>query len=109
MDFAGTGKSDGDRHPKINDNVLIGAGATILGNISVGKGAMVASGSLVLKPVPPKTMVAGSPAKEVGKIAGEAHKRAAVSKFALYVIQTSILIWEEAGGRSDAFACNGIS
>ncbi len=36
---AGTGKEDGDRHPKISDNVLIGACARILGNIHVGKGA----------------------------------------------------------------------
>ena len=61
----------GDRHPKVNDNVLIGANATILGNISIGKGAQVAAGSLVLKDVPPRTMVAGSPAKEVGKVTGE--------------------------------------
>ena len=51
-------------------NVLIGANATILGNISIGKGAQVAAGSLVLKDVPPRTMVAGSPAKEVGKVTG---------------------------------------
>ena len=69
--FPGTGKEHGDRHPKVNDNVLIGAAATILGNISIGKGAMVAAGSLVLKTVPPKTMVAGSPAKEIGKIHGD--------------------------------------
>ena len=67
---AGTGKEVGDRHPKVNDNVLIGASATILGNISIGKGAQVAAGSLVLKNVPPRTMVAGSPAKEVGKVTG---------------------------------------
>lgn len=66
----GTGKEVGDRHPKVNDNVLIGASATILGNISIGKGAQVAAGSLVLKNVPPRTMVAGSPAKEVGKVTG---------------------------------------
>ncbi len=35
--FAGTGKEVGDRHPKVNDNVLIGANATILGNITIGK------------------------------------------------------------------------
>ena len=55
----------------MNDNVLIGASATILGNISIGKGAQVAAGSLVLKDVPPRTMVAGSPAKEVGKVTGK--------------------------------------
>lgn len=73
MLFIGTGKEVGDRHPKVNDNVLIGASATILGNISIGKGAQVAAGSLVLKNVPPRTMVAGSPAKEVGKVTGELH------------------------------------
>lgn len=68
--LGGTGKEHGDRHPKISDNVLIGASATILGNIRIGKGAQVAAGSLVLKPVPPRTMVAGSPAKEIGTVSG---------------------------------------
>ncbi|DBA90771.1 hypothetical protein WJX77_003879 [Trebouxia sp. C0004] len=68
--LGGTGKEVGDRHPKVSDNVLIGANATILGNITIGKGAQVAAGSLVLKDVPPRTMVAGSPAKEVGKVTG---------------------------------------
>ncbi|KAI3432387.1 hypothetical protein D9Q98_003943 [Chlorella vulgaris] len=68
--LGGTGKVHGDRHPKISDNVLIGASASILGNIRVGKGAQVAAGSLVLKPVPPRTLVAGSPAKEIGTIKG---------------------------------------
>ena len=70
MLVAGTGKECGDRHPKISNNVLIGAGATILGNIAIGKGAQVAAGSLVLKPVPPRTMVAGSPAVVVGTVTG---------------------------------------
>lgn len=64
----GTGKDTGDRHPKISDNVLISAGATVLGNIRVGRGSQVAAGSLVLKPVPTHTMVAGSPAVPVGKV-----------------------------------------
>ena len=69
--LGGTGKEVGDRHPKISDNVLIGASATVLGNITVGRGAQIAAGSLVLKPVPPHTMVAGSPAQPVGKLFGE--------------------------------------
>lgn len=64
--LGGTGKDAGDRHPKIQEGVLIGAGATILGNIVVGRGAMVAAGSLVLKDVPAHSMVAGTPAKVVG-------------------------------------------
>lgn len=67
--LGGTGKEGGDRHPKIGDGVLIGAGAKVLGNITIGRCARVASGSVVLKSVPPETTVAGVPAKVVG-IAG---------------------------------------
>lgn len=63
MTLGGTGKEHGDRHPKVGDGVLIGAYASILGNIQIGKGAQVAAGSLVLKPVLPHQMVAGSPAQ----------------------------------------------
>lgn len=56
----------GDRHPKVRRNVTIGAGATILGNIEVGEGAIVAAGSVVINPVEPFTVVAGVPAKVVG-------------------------------------------
>ena len=65
--LGGTGKETGDRHPKIRRGVLIGAGAKILGNIEVGHCALVAAGSVVLKPVPPRTTVAGVPAKVVGE------------------------------------------
>jgi len=65
--LGGTGKEVGDRHPKIRDNVLIGARSTILGNIIVESGAMIAAGSLVLKPVPANGMVAGNPARVVGR------------------------------------------
>ncbi len=65
--LGGTGKEDGDRHPKIGDGVLISAGAKILGNISVGEGAKVGAGSVVLSDVPPHTTVAGVPARVVGR------------------------------------------
>lgn len=52
----------GDRHPKVRRGAVVGASATILGNIEVGEGAIVASGSVVLRPVPPFTRVAGNPA-----------------------------------------------
>ncbi len=66
--LGGTGKAGGDRHPKIGDHVLIGAGAKILGNIKVGCGSRVAAGSVVLKDVPPRTTVAGVPARIVGAV-----------------------------------------
>ena len=64
--LGGTGKEGDDRHPKVADCVLLGAGAKVLGNIRVGKCSRVAAGSLVLKEVPPNTTVAGVPAKVVG-------------------------------------------
>ena len=64
--LGGTGKENEDRHPKIRRGVMIGAGAKILGNIEVGHCARIAAGSVVLKPVPHNTTVAGVPAKVVG-------------------------------------------
>lgn len=64
--LGGSGKETGDRHPKIGDNVLVGAGAKILGNIKVGRCSRVAAGSVVLAEVPPNVTVAGVPAKIVG-------------------------------------------
>lgn len=66
--LGGTGKTDGDRHPKIHDGVMIGAGAAVLGNIIVGRCSRIAAGSVVLQPVEPMTTVAGVPAKVVGKV-----------------------------------------
>jgi serine O-acetyltransferase len=64
--LGGTGATDRERHPKIGRNVLIGAGAKVLGDITVGDCARVAAGSVVLKPVPPGCTVAGVPARIVG-------------------------------------------
>ena len=65
--LGGSGKETGDRHPKVGRGVMIGAGAKILGNIHIGDCARVAAGSVVLKDVPPKTTVAGVPARVVGE------------------------------------------
>lgn len=65
--LGGTGKEDGDRHPKIEDGVLIGAGAKVLGNIRIGHCSRVAAGSVVLADVPPCKTVAGVPARIVGE------------------------------------------
>ncbi|XP_048594454.1 serine acetyltransferase 1, chloroplastic [Brassica napus] len=64
--LGGTGKQCGDRHPKIGDGVLIGAGTCVLGNITIGEGAKVGSGSVVLKDVPPHTTAVGNPARLIG-------------------------------------------
>ncbi len=64
--LGGTGKTCGDRHPKIRRGVLIGAGATVLGGITVGEGAKIGAGSIVLENVPAYTTVVGNPARPVG-------------------------------------------
>lgn len=65
--LGGTGKEHEDRHPKIRQGVMIGAGAKILGNIEIGRCARIAAGSVVIKPVPNNVTVAGVPAKVVGE------------------------------------------
>ena len=69
--LGGTGKTSGDRHPKVGRGVLIGAGAKILGNVKIGEGSKIAAGSVVLTDVPPHTTVAGVPAVIVGRPAAE--------------------------------------
>ena len=69
--LGGTGKESEDRHPKVRRGVLLGAGAKVLGNIEVGEYSRVATGSVVLKPVPPRTTVAGVPARVIGKAGSE--------------------------------------
>jgi serine O-acetyltransferase len=69
--LGGTGKTTGDRHPKVHRGVLIGAGAKILGNVQIGEGSKVAAGSVVLTDVPPHTTVAGIPAVVMGRPATE--------------------------------------
>ena len=63
--LGGTGAERGDRHPKVGQGVLLGAGAKVLGNITIGDHAKIASGSVVLKPVPPHSTAAGVPARIV--------------------------------------------
>ena len=64
--LGGTGKDDGIRHPTIRRGVLLGAGASVLGNIEIGSCSRVAAGSVVLHDVPANRTVAGVPAKVVG-------------------------------------------
>jgi serine O-acetyltransferase len=76
--LGGTGKVGGDRHPKIKRGVMIGAGAKVLGNITVGEDARIAAGSVVLSDVAARCTVAGVPAKPVGGPCCEGTKPAEV-------------------------------
>jgi serine O-acetyltransferase len=62
VSLAGTGKEKGQRHPTIGNNVVIGAGAIVLGNIKVGDNARIGAGAVVTHEVPPDTTVVGNPA-----------------------------------------------
>lgn len=70
--LGGTGKQSGDRHPKVGPGVLLCAGAKVLGNIRIGRGAKVGAGSVALKDVPPHSTVVGVPARVVGRPRSEA-------------------------------------
>ncbi|MEX2488648.1 MAG: serine O-acetyltransferase, partial [Pseudomonadales bacterium] len=65
--LGGTGKDSGDRHPKIRRDVLLGANASVIGNIEVGEGAKVGAGSVVMSDVPAHVTVTGVPARVVGR------------------------------------------
>jgi serine O-acetyltransferase len=67
--IGGTGKEAGDRHPKIREGVMIGAGAGIFGNVEIGARAKIGAGSVVLKAVPAQCTAAGVPARLVGPCA----------------------------------------
>lgn len=68
--LGGTGKDVGKRHPTVENGVMIGAGAKVLGPITIGRNAKVAAGAVVVKDVEPNCTVVGVPG-EVVRIDGE--------------------------------------
>ena len=68
--LGGTGKQTGKRHPTLGDNVMVGAGAKLLGNFTVGSGPRIAAGAVVLTDVPENATAVGVPAKVV-RVAGK--------------------------------------
>lgn len=67
--LGGSGKKGVDRHPKVGNGVLLGAGASVLGNIRVGDGCQVGAGTLVIGDLPPHSVAVGVPAKIIGSFA----------------------------------------
>ena len=63
--LGGTGKERGKRHPTIEDNVMISAGAKVLGSFTIGANSKIGAGSVVLSPVPPGCTVVGVPGRVV--------------------------------------------
>lgn len=63
--LGGTGKETGKRHPTLEDNVMVSAGAKIIGSFTIGENSKIGAGSVVLKPVPPNCTVVGVPGRIV--------------------------------------------
>lgn len=63
--LGGTGKEHGKRHPTIGDNVMISAGAKVLGSFTIGENSKIGAGSVVLSEVPPNSTVVGVPGRVV--------------------------------------------
>ena len=63
--LGGTGKQKGKRHPTLEDNVMVGCGAKVLGDITIGANSMIGAGSVVLNDVPPNSTVVGVPGRVV--------------------------------------------
>lgn len=68
--LGGTGKDEGKRHPTLGNNVMVGAGAKVLGPMTIGDNAKIAAGAVVLDAIPADSTAVGIPAKVV-RIAGE--------------------------------------
>ncbi|MBR5498173.1 MAG: serine O-acetyltransferase, partial [Clostridia bacterium] len=60
-----TGKDVGKRHPTVGNNVMVGAGAKVLGPIKIGDNSKIAAGSVVLHEIPPNSTAVGTPARVV--------------------------------------------
>lgn len=63
--LCGTGKDKGKRHPTLGNNIVVGAGAKILGPVTIGDNVKIGAGSVVLKSIPPNSTVVGVPGKIV--------------------------------------------
>lgn len=89
--LGGTGLEKGKRHPTIGNNVVVGAGAKILGNISVGDNSYIGSNAVVIKDVPPNSTVVGVP----GRITKQDGKKIDVSLDHIHVLDPIMQSIEE--------------
>ncbi|MCU7958823.1 MAG: serine O-acetyltransferase [gamma proteobacterium symbiont of Bathyaustriella thionipta] len=78
--LGGTSWKKGKRHPTLGDNVVVGAGAKVLGPLNIGQGARIGSNAVVVKDVPEQTTVVGVPGRLVQPAQAKAHRRETASK-----------------------------
>jgi serine O-acetyltransferase len=95
--LGGTGKERGKRHPTIGDNVVIGAGAKVLGNITIGDNSYIGSNAVVIKDVPPNSTVVGVP----GRITKQEGKKIDISLDHIHVLDPLLTEIEELKKRLD--------
>eukprot|EP00898_Chlorokybus_atmophyticus_P000045 jgi/Chlat1/1040/Chrsp110S01553 len=88
--LGGTGASAGDRHPKVGNGVLIGAGVVILGNIKIGDGSRIGAGSVVIHDIPENCTAVGVPARVINS------KKLPASQTPAHMMdQTTDLMWSD--------------
>lgn len=80
--LGGTGKEKGKRHPTLGDNIVVGAGAKVLGNITIGDNSYIGSNAVVIKDVPPNSTVVGVP----GRITKQDGKKIDISLDHIHVL-----------------------
>lgn len=95
--LGGTGKERGKRHPTIGDNVVIGAGAKILGNITIGDNSYIGSNAVVIRDVPPNSTVVGVP----GRITKQEGRKIDISLDHIHVLDPLLAEIEELRRRLD--------
>lgn len=89
--LGGTGKEKGKRHPTIGDNVVVGAGAKVLGNITIGENSYIGANAVVIKDVPPNSTVVGVP----GRITRQDGKKIEISLDHIHVLDPLLQDMEE--------------
>ncbi len=89
--LGGTGKERGKRHPTVGNNIVVGAGAKVLGNITIGDNSYIGSNAVVLKDVPPNSTVVGVP----GRITKQDGKKIDVSLDHIHVLDPILQDMEE--------------
>jgi len=89
--LGGTGLEKGKRHPTIGNNVVIGAGANVLGNITVGENSYIGANAVVIKDVPPNSTVVGVP----GRITKQDGKKIEISLDHIHVLDPIMQSIEE--------------
>ena len=89
--LGGTGKEKGKRHPTIGDNVVVGAGANILGDITIGENSYVGSNAVVIRDVPPNSTIVGVP----GRVTKQDGKKIDFDLDHIHIIDPMIQIIED--------------